>query len=151
MPASLLDSNVWVALTLEGHQFHSVAASFFQNVGADSTLYVCRSVEQSWLRLITTPSIQFSSHSLPFGNDTAVIHIRKWLAHPQVRLLHEEPPATRELWLHLASRPTASPKLWMDAYLAAFAISGNLRFVTFDNDFRQFLTEGLDLHLLTAP
>lgn len=146
VPASLLDSNVWVAVTFEGHRFHSVAASFFQT--EDSPLCLCRSVEQSWLRLITTPVIQTSNHSLPFGNDTAVIHLRKWLAHPRVHLLHEEPSGTRDLWLRLASRPTASPKLWMDAYLAAFAITGNLRFVTFDTDFRQFESHGLHLHLL---
>ncbi len=48
------------------------------------------------------------------------------------------------------NRNTVSPKLWMDAYLAAFAISGKLRFVTNDKAFRQFQAYGLDLHLLTA-
>jgi len=36
----------------------------------------------------------------------------------------------------------------MDAYLAAFAISANLRFVTFDAGFEQFVALGLDLVLL---
>jgi hypothetical protein len=36
----------------------------------------------------------------------------------------------------------------MDAYLAAFAISGSIRLITFDQDFRQFLKAGLDLELL---
>jgi len=38
----------------------------------------------------------------------------------------------------------------MDAYLAAFAISGKLRFVTSDKAFRQFEPQGLDLTLLLA-
>ncbi len=43
-------------------------------------------------------------------------------------------------------RSQASPKVWMDAYLAAFAVAGNYQFVTNDKAFRQF--EGLDLVML---
>jgi predicted nucleic acid-binding protein len=50
-------------------------------------------------------------------------------------------------WQRLSTVPSASPKLWMDAYLAAFAISGGYRLVTFDNAFTQF--QGLDLELLS--
>lgn len=60
-----------------------------------------------------------------------------------------EPPGMQDLWWHLASRVTSSPKVWMDAYLAAFAISGKLPFVTTDNDFRQYISAGLDLQLLS--
>jgi len=31
----------------------------------------------------------------------------------------------------------------MDAFLAAFAISGSIQLITFDQDFRQFLKAGL--------
>jgi predicted nucleic acid-binding protein len=60
----------------------------------------------------------------------------------------EEPPGTVPLWHRLADRDTASPKAWMDAYLAAFAICGALRLVTLDHDFKSFLPQGLDLDLL---
>lgn len=62
-----------------------------------------------------------------------------------------EPADARALWLRLGDSKTASPKVWMDAYLAAFAISANLRFVTFDTDFRQYQVHGLDLELLQSP
>jgi hypothetical protein len=39
----------------------------------------------------------------------------------------------------------ASPKLWMDSYLAAFAVAGGYRMVTIDGAYGQF--RGLDLHL----
>ncbi|HEY5893043.1 MAG TPA: hypothetical protein VIT91_07410 [Chthoniobacterales bacterium] len=52
------------------------------------------------------------------------------------------------LWRRLASCDTASPKVWMDAYLAAFAIAGGLRMVTLDHDFKAFVEQGLDLRLL---
>ncbi len=38
----------------------------------------------------------------------------------------------------------------MDAYLAAFAITGSIRLITFDQDFRQFLKAGLNLELLQS-
>jgi hypothetical protein len=36
----------------------------------------------------------------------------------------------------------------MDAYLAAFAIAGGLRFVTLDGDFKRYEAQGLQLVLL---
>jgi predicted nucleic acid-binding protein len=52
------------------------------------------------------------------------------------------------LWHRLAKRDTASPKVWMDAYLAAFAISSGLCFVTLDDDFKTYEAQGLDWVLL---
>ena len=49
-----------------------------------------------------------------------------------------------------AGLDTPSPKHWMDAYLAAFAMRGGQRLVTFDRAYRQFETAGLDLLLLSA-
>jgi predicted nucleic acid-binding protein len=46
-------------------------------------------------------------------------------------------------------RHTGSRKLWMDAYLAAFALAGGYQMVTTDTAFRQF--HGLDLMLLGSP
>ncbi len=52
-----------------------------------------------------------------------------------------------KVWRKLSARETVSPKVWMDAYLAAFAIAGGFRLVTFDRAFLAF--KGLDLELLT--
>ena len=43
-------------------------------------------------------------------------------------------------------RNTSSPKLWMDAYLAAFARAGGYQFITTDRAFSQFTD--LDLVLI---
>ena len=71
-------------------------------------------------------------------------------AQPRVCCLDAEPEGTRSLWLELAAIPSASPKVWMDAYLAAFAIRAGLPFATMDTDFRRFETAGLELQLLSA-
>lgn len=47
-----------------------------------------------------------------------------------------------------AVRSTASPKLWMDAYLAAFAVEGHHRLITTDHAFNQF--KNLDLLVLAS-
>ncbi len=42
-------------------------------------------------------------------------------------------------------------RLWTDAYLAAFALAGGYRLVSFDRDFLRFRPYGLNLLLLEPP
>jgi predicted nucleic acid-binding protein len=58
----------------------------------------------------------------------------------------DEPSGVEGSWLTLSSVDLASPKVWMDAYLAAFAKAGGYRLVTLDSAFQRY--EGLDLLLL---
>jgi uncharacterized protein len=58
----------------------------------------------------------------------------------------DEPRGLEASWKKLAAGSRASPKLWMDAYFAAFAITGGYRLVTTDRAFKQF--KCLDLLLL---
>jgi len=60
----------------------------------------------------------------------------------------EEPPGVFAQWRTLAALDSASPKVWMDAYLAAFALAGGLRLLTLDQDFKNFVPQGLNLVLL---
>jgi uncharacterized protein len=147
--ACLFDSNVWIGLSFTAHGFHEVANAALGDCSPSIPAIFCRSTEQSFLRLASTPTLLRQYHNLGLTHSDIVkillrLHSLKNVAHA------DEPPDTKALWLHLADRQTASPKLWMDAYLAAFAISGNFRFVTFDKDFRQFEPHGLDLHLLQS-
>ena len=82
-------------------------------------------------------------------NRDAVVALDALQALPQVAL-REESPGVFSLWCQLADADTASPKVWMDAYLAAFAISGGLKLVSLDRDFKNFVPHGLDLVMLNA-
>jgi|GEM_PF-6831646 len=53
---------------------------------------------------------------------------------PQVSFF-EEKEETRVLWKKLAALPTASPKDWMDAYLAAYAMAAGIVLTTGDREF----------------
>lgn len=52
-----------------------------------------------------------------------------------------EPAGIEKQWRATAGRNTAAPKLWMDAYLAAFAGCSGMALVTTDAALRQFDTE----------
>ena len=53
-----------------------------------------------------------------------------------------------ETWKSLAIRDSNSPKLWMDASLAAFAMSAGCQMITTDKAFSQF--KGFDLMVVKA-
>ena len=57
-----------------------------------------------------------------------------------------EPEGLEHFLREFTSGETISPKLWQDAYLAAFARSTRAHLVTFDQGFKQF--KGLKLTLL---
>jgi predicted nucleic acid-binding protein len=60
----------------------------------------------------------------------------------------DEPPELGRTLCQLGAIEQAAPKRWMDAYLAAFAITADLALISLDQDFRQFEPEGLTLQLL---
>lgn len=151
MPGSLFDSNVWIAALFTGHPFHEQARSALAGATPALPAIFCRSTEQSFLRLATTPALLRAYGAEGLTNEDARVALETLLALKDVRE-QDEPPGTARLWHRLASRETASPKVLMDAYLAAFAIQGAVRFVTLDLDFAQYQSQGLDLiHLQTDP
>lgn len=52
------------------------------------------------------------------------------------------------VWYRLADRSTASPRVWMDAYLAAFAIAARLTLLTFDRDFAAIVHDDFACEIL---
>jgi uncharacterized protein len=147
VPASLFDTNVWLAAIFEQHQFHSIARQALQQATAAQSAVFCRATEQSVLRLISTAGIAKSYGEPPLTNRGALQTLDALQALPQVSW-QAEPQGIFEKWRALAAIDSASPKVWMDAYLAAFAIQSGLRIVTLDKDFKNFEPQGLELTLL---
>ena len=108
-------------------------------------LLICRSTQQSFLRLLTTNAIVKPYGVQPATNSGAWAIFERLAADSRVQWVDEPAGLTAE-WKKLTDRNSSSPKLWMDAYLAAFAIVGGHQLVTTDKAFKQF--KGLDLHLL---
>lgn len=147
VPGSLFDTSVWLAAIFPTHPFHTQAQQALQGCTHAQPASWCRATQQSFLRLASTPTLLKAYGADGMGNRDALMALDALQALPQVHWL-DEPAGTLALWRTLASLETASPKVWMDAYLAAFAIAGGLRMVTLDRDFRNFAPQGLDLALL---
>ena len=150
MPGYLLDTNVWIAFNFGSHPHSAHAIAFIESCTTDSPALFSRPVETSTLRLMSNPSICLAYNSPAMTNQQAAIVLKDWQSHDHINCLNAEPVNTRELWIELASIPTASPKVWMDAYLAAFAICAGHPFATLDTDFRCFESKGLQLCLLAT-
>ena len=143
----LFDSNVWLALTFSAHPHHALANELFAEASDEHPACFCRATQQSFLRLATTPAILHAYGAEGFTNQDAAKLIKTLSSLPAVSPL-EEPSGLESRWLELAGLRFASPKVWMDAYLAAFAILHDMELVTLDRDFRNFAKDGLKLRLL---
>ena len=53
-------------------------------------------------------------------------------------VFRSEPANLEPLMRRLTQANTPSPKLWQDAFLAAFALASGLHLATFDRGFQQF-------------
>jgi hypothetical protein len=142
MPA-LCDVNALLAICYEQHVHHQPALAWLNAIDEPAEAVVCRITQLSVLRLLTTPSVMFNK---PLDMRGA------WRTYDQLmadeRFTFQTEPVSLESKLRqLVPGKLTSPKIWQDAYLAAFAISEKLTFVTFDIGFRQFKT--LDLILLS--
>lgn len=144
---SLYDTGVWIALAFGSHPFHSRARAIFERADSSRPAAFCRATQTSFLRLLTTKSICSAYGSDPIPNSEAWAGCAELLNLPQVIWL-TEPPEIESVWVSCATVGSASPKIWMDAYLAAFAICAGISLVSLDRDFVQFQSRGLQLELI---
>lgn len=144
----LCDSNVWLSLALSAHVHHRAAHVWLDTATEPRSVMFCRATQQSVLRLLTTAAVLAPYGNPPLTNDQAWQTYQAFAADDRIGLVDGEPPGLEHAWVALAATTAASPKLWMDAYLAAFAHSAGYTLVTTDAAFAQF--PDLDLRLLSA-
>jgi len=120
MPA-LLDASVWIPLTAPDHVHYPRARQ-------------CRVTTLALLRHLTNARI-LGEAALNSGE--AWNALETWLAIPRIVFL-PEPVGVDELLSQWASQFELKGGAWTDAYLAAFALAGGCRFVTFDADFQHY-------------
>lgn len=143
MIPALPDLNVWLALSIPQHAHHQAAMSWFQQSGNEAIL-LCRSTQQGFLRLLTTEAVTAPYGLAPHGNRKAIALINGIMDDPRIAFA-DEPKQLWLQWMQFAEAKQTSPKLWMDAYLAAFAVAAGYQLVSLDKAFKQF--KGLNLKM----
>ncbi|ORV18231.1 type II toxin-antitoxin system VapC family toxin [Mycobacterium celatum] len=143
----LCDTNVWLALALSGHVHHDVARRWLDTIDEPGVIHFCRATQQSFLRLLTNRTVLGAYGLPPLTNSQAWAACAAFLEDDRIVLTSREPDGLEAQWKAFAVRRSSAPKVWMDAYLAAFARTGGFELVTTDTDFRQY--RGIGLRLLT--
>ena len=138
----LLDVNVWLALAIEEHPHHPIAASYWAGGGAAARFF-CRLSAMSLVRLLMHPRLM-ANKQLTLAKAWALY--RRFAALPGVAMLAEPEGLDVDLEAFVASRLPS--RLFTDAYFAALASRADVRLVTFDRDFERF--DGLTLLRLSA-
>jgi uncharacterized protein len=129
----LPDINFWVALAFQSHEHHASAKAWMQSASGQSCC-VCRLTQLGFLRLSTNRKI-FPLDALPM-NEAWRIYDELLTDHRVVYA--EEPDDIEVVWRSFTQHQTFSPKVWNDAYLAAFAQAADFEVVTFDKGFAQY-------------
>lgn len=137
----LPDVNVWLALSVSHHPHHGRALAYWAREAGPEVSF-CRVTMLGLVRLLTQPRVMGEAALAP---EAAVAVWARWRRLPEVS--HRAEPTACEVTFERLVSPGLPARLLTDAYLAAYALSGGMRLVSFDADFKRFT--GLDLLLLS--
>jgi toxin-antitoxin system PIN domain toxin len=129
---SFPDVNVWFALAVADHPQHRPALAWWNE--ESSLVGFSRLTQLGLLRLLTTAS---AMGGLPLTNEEAWGVYAGFLADSRVRVFPEL-PVLDDLFRSFSGMRQASPKVWVDAYLAAHAAASEATLVTFDKAFPRY-------------
>ena len=130
---ALCDANLVLALVYERHTHHRQAILWLDTRRAREAI-LCRMVQLALLRLLTNSTVM---------QEDTCNHHRAWqiwdtLLTDERFLFLEEPGNIGNYFRFYTRADTSSPKLWQDAYLAAFSRSAAIQIATFDRGFQRF-------------
>jgi toxin-antitoxin system PIN domain toxin len=125
MSLAFPDVNVWVVLSIK-HLHQKLALDWWQQ--ERGAIAFCRITQMGLLRLLTTAAVM---NGRPLPMKEAWKAYDGFFSDERVEFV-PEPPAVERAFRGLSSSAHASPKLWADAYLTAFANECGASIVTFD-------------------
>jgi len=122
------DINVWIALIFDQHRHNAEAVRWYNALDPFTILVFCRHTQLGLFRLLSTDTVM--------GQNAMSLHdcwkvYDDWIDTGQAVLLPEPSMIESELRSR-TSQALVAPKLWADAYLAAFVEAAGLTLVTFD-------------------
>ena len=140
--AALVDLNVLVALMHARHAHSAAAVRWLAGLEDRGAVAICRVSQMGVLRILTNPS------AMKDDVKSAAEFWAGWdrLIDDERFALVGEPAGLQEAWRTLGAALPKGKSAETDCYLAAFAIAGGHRLVSFDRGLRRFA--GVDLTAL---
>jgi len=123
-------------LSCDRHVHHFVAQDWLSAQDTGARLHFCRFTQLGFLRLLTTPAVM-ADEVCTLAEAWAVYD--RLLKNENVTLLDEPPDLDRQFRALTRTR-SASPKMWTDGYVAAFADASRVTMVTLDRALRGKVT-----------
>ena len=124
--SSFPDVNVWLALASAEHTHREAALDWWE--ARNEPILFCRITQMGLLRLLTNFG---AINGKPLQMKQAWRVYDEFLSDERV-VFAPEPAKVETRFRLVATRVSASPKLWTDAYLLAFAAEAESGIVTFD-------------------
>lgn len=131
--ADLPDVNVWIALAAPDHVHHDRALAYWRTE-ALPTIVFCRITMLGFIRVSTSRRLMDAHPLTPIAAWSAY---RTLCEVPGIGWA-EEPAGCEDHLAEWVGNGLVTPRLWTDAWLAAFAVAGRHRLVSFDADFAHF-------------
>ena len=139
---NLCDVDCLMALVHGRHEHHLGAARWIEGLQKEGDVGIARPTQVAVLRLSNNPAVM--------GVDVCTGR-EVWAAFDRMMkdsrmTIVAEPLGLEAILRRFTEKLKHSPKVWSDAYLAAFAIASGRTLVTFDRGFRAY--PGLDVEVL---
>jgi toxin-antitoxin system PIN domain toxin len=141
MKRCLADVNVLLALLVRHNQHHERALRWFDGLAAGEAV-LCRIVQLALVRLLGNRTIM-SEYAVSAADAWSLIG--ELLEDERIEFV-AEPALVDAVFPKLLRYGVPTDKLVGDAYLAAFALAGQMRLTTIDKGFEQF--REVDLQVL---
>jgi len=123
---SFPDVNLWLALAVPEHVHVGLAAQWWEET--EDQIAFCRLTQLGFLRLLTTSAMMGGK---PLASAEAWNVYHRFFEDDLV-LFAAEPVGVERLFQEQTEGFSASPKIWADAWLLAFAQAAGGKLVTFD-------------------
>ncbi|MBI2192482.1 MAG: PIN domain-containing protein [Planctomycetes bacterium] len=138
--------SVLLPLVTDRHAHHACAIRWMDGVSVGEAI-VCRMAQTGLLRLLNNPAVMQED---VLETDACWGLWHRLLEDDRIRFSPTEPPGLDEAFRRFTAGRAFAPRLWTDAYLAAYAHAGRLTVVSFDKGFHSF--PGLACEVLgTSP
>ncbi len=139
---SLCDVNFILNLVHDRQSHHKHAKEWMEGRTERAEVGITRSTQVAVLRLLNNPAVM----GVDVCDGRAAWAVMDELFEDRRMVLLADPPDLDQRLREFTMKIKYSPKVWSDAFLAAFALAAGRRLVTFDQGFRAY--RGLDVEVL---